>query len=593
MAPVPMIPLEEDKVAETESMMTDGNFCLTARYDERGKWAAALDEKTRDSVIRDAELSVAPDGNCTMEAWQDEWVEKYWSPKKNNDTDTGKKMHARRRKYLEDLVYAECLEGSGRFVPAINDCLRKLVRGFWVMPRNYNPDAKVQDIELGANHFASVVGQTIYIMGDKIDPGLRQEVLDTLYSRVFNPMLASFEPGAGHNYCNWVTSLNNWNSSCLNGVLSAALATIPDKHTRAKFVYLADRYVDNYPAGYTPDGYCTEGMSYYNYGFDKYYFVREMIFNVTNGRIDIFSRNPYIWEMMSYPFKLQMYPDLAPDRNIYPAFGDCGVNSRPAAHITSYNDGYLTGLHTFRRHDPLRSWFKDSGILTMRPRSSHGKPMTEPAGMAVTVKGGHNKEAHNHNDVGSYSICLDGVFMVEDPGIAPYTGRTFGPHRYEIRTINSYGHACPTADGTLQATTGERAPVILTRFTDAKDEFALELGAFYPEVGDILSMLRSYTFLRNKDRFIVKDEFSAGSAHVWESAISTRAEVKAEGNSIILSRDGKTVRATVKSSVPVAITTEAIGGPDGEDAGDPFTRISVKTAGSAAECTMTIEFRTE
>lgn len=623
MAPVPMIPLEEDKVAEIESMMTDGNFCLTANYDDRGKWATALNDARREAAIREAELLVAPDGSCTMEAWQDEWVAKYWSPKKNNDTDTGKKMHSKRQKCLRALVFAECLEGRGRFVPAINDCLRKLVRSFWVMPRNYDPNAKVQNIELGANHFSSIVGQTLCIMGDEIEPELRQEALDTLYSRVFNPMLESFRPDSKHNYCNWVTSLNNWNSSCLSGVLSAALAAVPDKHTRAEFVYLANRYVDNYPAGYTPDGYCTEGMGYYNYGFDKYYFLREMIYKVTGGRIDIFARNPYIREMMDYPFKLQMYPDIPPQSNIYPAFGDCSSDSRPADHIMDYNRRYLNpdspdsmqsdprsleggfmggGLSMFHSYaegsrtqaeasDPLRSLFKDCGILTMRPASYPDSPMEKPAGMAVTVKGGHNKESHNHNDVGSYNICMDGIFMVEDPGIAPYTGRTFGPHRYETKTINSYGHACPSVDGTLQATVGETAPVKLASFSDEKDEFALELCAFYPEVEDITSMLRGFTYLREKNEFIVNDEFSAGSAHIWESAVSTRAGVRVKRNSIILSRDGKRVRARIKSSVPVSIMTETIGGPEGEDARDPYIRISVKTRKAVSECSMAIDFK--
>lgn len=623
MSPVPKIPIEEDKVAAIEAMMIDGNYCLSVPYTERAKWEKSLGDKRRASTIKAGEKLLAPDGTCNMEGWNDEWVEKYWSPKKNNDTNTGKLMHGRRQSTLRKLVFAECVEGQGRFVPAINDCLRKVVRGFWVMPRNYKPEEKVQDIELGANHYASVVGCTLYIMGDKIEPELRQEALDTLYSRVFNPMISSFQPGSKRNFCGWATSLANWNTSCLSGILSAALATIPDKHTRAIFVYLADRYCDNYPAGYTPDGYCTEGMSYYNYGYDKYYFIREMIRNVTKGQIDIFSRNPYIAEMMSYPFMLQMYPDIAPAKNFYPSFGDCSTNTRPASRVVFYNNKYLgldlpafrnfdpratdggfmgAGIAMFQKYaedgvepkepfDPLRSLFKDCGILTMRPDSDPENPMKKPVGMAVSVKGGHNKEAHNHNDVGSYNICLDGVFMVEDPAIAPYTGRTFGPHRYEIKTLNSYGHACPTVDGTLQATVGERAPIMLTKFTDAKDDFALELKGFYTDVKDVNSMLRTYSYLRDKCEFIVKDDFIAASAHVWESAISTRAEVEVAKNAITLKRDGKTIKATVKSTVPVTITTETIGGPKTEDAKVPFTRIGIKANKPAAKCTMTIDFK--
>ena len=621
MDPVPRIPIEESKVAEIESLMVDGNFSLCARYDEREKWAHAMSSGRKASMLKNAAKLLAPDGSCNMEGWNPEWIDKYWSPKKNNDTDTGKKMHGKRQKAMRDLVFAECLEGEGRFVPAINDWLRKIVRGFWVMPRHYIPGAPVQNVELGANHYSSIVGQTLYIMGDRIEPELRREALDTLYARVFNPILESFQPGLKVNYCSWVTSRANWNSSCLSGILSAAMASIPDKHTRAIFVYLADRYIDNYPSGYTPDGYCTEGMGYYNYGFDKYYFVREIILNVTKGSIDIFARNPYVDQMMRYPFMLQMYSGISPSKNIYPCFGDCSVGSRPSSSVVVYNDRYLgLDLPAFRKYDPrttaggfmggglmmfhdfarggsspaepfdpLRSLFPDCGILTCRPFPDESAKA--PSGMSVSIKGGHNREAHNHNDVGSYNICLDGAFIVEDPAIAPYTGHTFGPLRYTIKTINSYGHACPTVDGTLQGCVGEKAPIVLRNFTDAKDEFALELGAFYEEVKDIQSMLRSFSYLRSKAEFIVKDDFSAGSAHVWESAISTRSEVSISKNTITFTRDGRSVKATVKSSVPVIISTETIGGPKGEESRKPFTRIGIKTKKASPKCTITIDFK--
>lgn len=55
--------------------------------------------------------------------------------------------------------------------------------------------------------------------------------------------------------------------------------------------------------------------------------------------------------------------------------------------------------------------------------------LTERAawGVVFLAKGGHNDEEHNHNDVGSFSIALDGDPLVVDAGVNTHTAQTFGP----------------------------------------------------------------------------------------------------------------------------------------------------------------------
>ena len=56
------------------------------------------------------------------------------------------------------------------------------------------------------------------------------------------------------------------------------------------------------------------------------------------------------------------------------------------------------------------------------------------------MKGGHNAENHNHNDVGSFVVALGRSTPLVDPGSEVYTARTFGPHRYDSNVLNSFGH---------------------------------------------------------------------------------------------------------------------------------------------------------
>src|SRR5699024_5405559 len=49
------------------------------------------------------------------------------------------------------------------------------------------------------------------------------------------------------------------------------------------------------------------------------------------------------------------------------------------------------------------TWLQDVQLLVARGRGG------DPGGPALAVKGGRNDEAHNHLDVGSYLVALDGA----------------------------------------------------------------------------------------------------------------------------------------------------------------------------------------
>ena len=94
-------------------------------------------------------------------------------------------------------------------------------------------------------------------------------------------------------------------------------------------------------------------------------------------------------------------------------------------------------------------------------------------GLFLAVKGGHNREHHNHNDVGTYVVALAGKAPFLDPGREEYTGRTFSSQRYESNVLNSYGHPVPRVAGKLQSQGRSAAVrVVETVFTDEMDTVA-------------------------------------------------------------------------------------------------------------------------
>lgn len=100
--------------------------------------------------------------------------------------------------------------------------------------------------------------------------------------------------------------------------------------------------------------------------------------------------------------------------------------------------------------------------------------------IAVSAKGGHNEEPHNHNDLGSFIFYADGIAYLVDPGAGIYTKQYFGEERYEQLHTGSHGHSVPIVDGEVQQVGKEAcAQIIHARLGEDTDEFALDLTAAY------------------------------------------------------------------------------------------------------------------
>ena len=106
-------------------------------------------------------------------------------------------------------------------------------------------------------------------------------------------------------------------------------------------------------------------------------------------------------------------------------------------------DREWAGLPAAHSPAPLtaRAWWPQTQLLTARETEGHVD------GLFVSVKGGHNGESHNHNDIGTVLVAVDGHPALVDAGVAQYTRQHFGPRRYEIWTMRSDYHNVPNVDG--------------------------------------------------------------------------------------------------------------------------------------------------
>lgn len=477
----------------------------------------------------------------------------------------------RRRSTLSALVIAECIENRGRFIPAIGTYIDSIcTEKTWVYPAH---DGDLDNfygrriyIDLAVATTSWNLATADYLLGDNLPGDVRQLIRKEVRRRAFDSFLAMIR---GEEELRWwmTEQTNNWNSVCIGGVAGAALALIDSPEERGWFLLGVERYAPHYLLSFTEDGYCSEGLGYWNYGFGHYIMLAEAVRQATGGQWDMLD-NPKVERIARYPLNIEIVD------GVYPAFADCRVDASPSGRYMRFlNRRYGFGIDTWESLSPsprgmlyefalfdlsdpyaekitsdttppaktLRHWFENAGILVARPEG-------DPAGkLAVALKGGHNNEHHNHNDVGSYLAVLDGKSLLIDPGGEVYTKRTFSSRRYESDVLNSYGHPVPVIAGKLQKTGAEAKAVVLeTEFSDSRDRYVIDMTAAY-DVPELESLVREFVYSREgRGSLTVTDRMQFSSPQTYETALVTFSDIREiPGGTFIVSEDGTSFRVEV------------------------------------------------
>jgi ribosomal protein L13 len=451
-----------------------------------------------------------------------------------------------RRGRVSTLALAEALEGKGRFLPAFDEVVRALCEErTWVMPAHdgslANFNGKTVDIDLGSSDLGWQLALAYWLLGDRLSPETRQLIRQNVERRIITPYLDMVAGKRPRNW--WMNTTNNWNAVCLAGVTGAGLAMVESRHERARIVAAAELYSRNFLKGFTPDGYCSEGLGYWNYGFGHFVMLSEEIRQATGGKLELIA-DPAAKMPAQFGARIEIM------NGVYPAFADCSVNARPDTATMWYvNRRFGLGLPRYQQLDArnavgdiahtllyafpnaasetppapdatsgpgLRTWFDAAGILICRPA------VFRSDNMAVALKGGHNAEHHNHNDVGSYVVVVGHQPVLLDPGAETYTARTFSSRRYESKLLNSFGHPVPVVAGQLQVTGADaRAKVLKTEFSDKEDLYQMDITSAY-RVKELQSLVRTFVYSREGNGSLsVTDQVQFTSPQSFGTAVLT------------------------------------------------------------------------
>jgi hypothetical protein len=468
---------------------------------------------------------------------------------RSGDRGRFEKPYFGRRDRLGGLALAECIEGRGRFLDEIVNGLQLVCEETtWCLPAHAerngtDPLARADrhTVDLFAAETAMILAECCWLLApelERVSPSVVQRVRDAIRVRVVEPVELRDD-------VRWFSGFNNWTPWCASNVLGAALYTIDDTRRLAALTHRLLGPMDRFVARYGADGGCDEGPHYWNHAAGAMLVFFELLGERTGGAVDVWGE-PKIVAMGRYFVSMHLHHEW------FVNFADCTAKV-PFVRPIVYRYGERIGDAKLQQIALLgrQGWVLDSGTpAALGGRGGHTaahplyalrelfwmppEPATVPLqhdtsvwlpdvqvfvarecedsskGLVLAVKGGHNGESHNHNDIGHFTVMLDGEPRVIDIGVESYTAKTFGPNRYDIWCIRASAHNAPVVNGVEQAP-GEQYRATNARYSGSgsRQALSMDLHTAYPEIAGLASLKRELTLdMSSTPRIRVKDTFT-------------------------------------------------------------------------------------
>jgi hypothetical protein len=462
---------------------------------------------------------------------------------RSGDRDVHQEKSFARRRILNALVLAECVEHSGRYMDAIVDALFSLCEETaWQLPAHNSyhrggarlplPDSSRPIIDLFAAETGAQLATIVALLRDEmnsISPEVTNRIERELQTRIFAPYLNShfWWMGDGDE------PMNNWTAWCTQNVLQAAFAIQLPGKTLRKIVIKAAHSLDAFAKDYGNDGACSEGAAYYHHAalcmgnalrilsaaapetfghlwqHEKIRNMAEFIakMHVVDGYFFNFSDAAAVLESCGtaeFLFGKAVRSELLMSFSAEQFATRGGPCLRKELNLQARIDA-LFGNAEITRYKPTprtlaTTYFPSIELMV----SQHGE-------FSLAVKGGTNGDSHNHNDVGSFTLYKAGRPVLIDVGVETYTAKTFSSRRYEIWTMQSGFHNLPSFGGVEQKDGAEcRAKHVVFEDTASCASLSLDISGAYPSAAQV-SRYHRHVSLGDETGFRLTDSFDSRS----------------------------------------------------------------------------------
>lgn len=557
---------------------------------DRGRWA--------DVNPHDAADVLATAESFLTEPWPVLRAQDFTGFTREGDRIRYEKPYFLRRTRLTAAALAACLTGEHQWVAeAVDGIWMTLEETTWTLPAHTwtahdrpggLPTADDSDLDLFCAETGGTLAWISHLLADQLDevsPLIRQRIDAEIRRRVIDPFLSD-------RTWVWRTSpVNNWNPWIHSNVLAAALLLDHEPEVRQRILTRTIEGLEQFIADSPSDGGCDEGTTYWSRAGGALADCLWLLYDVSSGRLDGFSHPTVVGSARYLPsmhigatwvVNFADGPGKLDDRSAaYPLLrlgehtgNDDATRQALAMHADPSagplvhrigSIGRLVGLLVDGSAQAVRD-----GVSYPFPADAHF-PVTQVAsarerggtsdGLYLAVKGGHNQEHHNHNDVGSFVVALDGRPLVVDIGVGTYTRQTFSADRYSIFTMPSAYHNVPMVNGCQQPAGHEYA---------ARDwavdvgssvvSVGMDLAGAYPPDAKINSWRREMRLHRSDDLGLVEladtwDLDGDPTALVWHLIVNEAVTV--DGRRVLVGDRGSR-RLEITTSLALDVRVERI-----------------------------------
>ena len=577
---------------------SDGGFCMDGSwfpypsYDDREGWTELLGKHARRIIAQ---------GEKYLDySWLPVPATSYLAYERTGNRKIMEEPLSRNRVALNALMLAELAEGEGRFLDQlVNGAWHMSHLPSWVLsahlPRQKskrslpNPDDQIVDLvsaPTGAQ--MAVVWHFFNKAFDEIDPVISYVMKKSIKEKILDPCLDpdKFKP-------NWWLGfvlkkggvINNWTPWCNADALLCFLLMEKDPVRLEHAIRQSARSVDLFLEYVSQDGACEEGPSYWGHAAGKLYDYLQIMYDASGGKFDVFS-DKRIKDMGEYISRSYVqngwvvnFADASARQSYSPSvifnYGKA-VGSQEmmdfAVHGLAQEESFKSpspvfGNDVYRSLECLRTLKEiDARVAEMNAKIKEGKsmasckkelrtsvpdyvwyPQTEFCYMRsgdwfLGMKGGHNNESHNHNDIGTFVLYVDGTPVFVDAGVGTYTKKTFGPDRFSIWSMQSDWHNLPIINGSSQVFGAQhRSADVVATGKKSGGLFKLDIVGGYMDAAACKSWVRQYE-LKDKS-LIITDTYNLDKRVTSDvENFLVQGDVVIDGGDVLIKNGDLTVR---------------------------------------------------
>jgi len=400
---------------------------------------------------------------------------------------------------------------------------------------------------------------------DYLTPTTREIVEKAILKKAFDPAWPIYEIKGKTPF----SRENNWNMVCNSGMVNGALA-IGDKYPEEaeRVIKYAIKYTPNLLVAFAPEGVFNEGPGYWSYN--------GMYMSLFFDNLNRILRKDYglpEFEGLENTARFYMaqvgvldqsfnYGDASEKIDYSPTFFLLSKQYNQPDVAAFYRDLLKSALEEYKLKGDFSfprffflsiPWFDDSAAKEVKDQSLtifngvtdliiiNGNEKADKNRLYLAAKTGRGSWSHNHLDGGSFVLDCDGERWGIEIGAESYSLPDFwdykpGGVRWNYFRNTNQSHSTLSVNNKI--TNSDGMGEIIKYNKNASQPFGIfDLSTYYPD--EAVSVKRGFKLLSPKT-VLVRDEIvlKPGAKEVsWR--FITNAEVKINGNTAILSQNGK------------------------------------------------------